>query len=301
VKVRFGTRTLELGGRYIAAELRDSNGILDRPALLRERLDEDGYLVIRGLQDRDQVLAARRAILERLAGRGVLDAAAPVEEGAVREDAAAALTTTVRGKEDLKKLTAFQELAQARAPFAFFERLLGGEVRSLDFQWLRTAGPGAESPLHYDVVFMGRGTKNLFTCWTPLGDVSLDMGPLAICEGSHRFEKLKRTYGEMDVDRDLIEGHYSKDPVEVVDRFGGRWLTSSFRAGDVVVFGMYTLHGSLANRTNRLRISFDARYQLASEPVDERWVGENPVTHYNFWKPGADLEPVEVSRAKWGV
>jgi hypothetical protein len=44
----------------------------------------------------------------------------------------------------------------------------------------------------------------------------------------------------------------------------------------------------------------DARYQLASEPFDERWVGENPMTHYNFWKPGVQLEPVAVSRQRWG-
>jgi hypothetical protein len=33
------------------------------------------------------------------------------------------------------------------------------------------------------------------------------------------------------------------------------------------------------NHTNRLRLSTDTRYQLASEPVDERWIGEDPIAH----------------------
>ena len=44
---------------------------------------------------------------------------------------------------------------------------------------------------------------------------------------------------------------------------------------------MFMLHGSLDNRSKlgRVRLSSDARYQLASDPIDERWVGENPVAH----------------------
>jgi hypothetical protein len=39
---------------------------------------------------------------------------------------------------------------------------------------------------------------------------------------------------------------------------------------------MFTMHGSLTNTSNRYRLSCDTRYQRADEPVDERWVGENP-------------------------
>ena len=46
--------------------------------------------------------------------------------------------------------------------------------------------------------------------------------------------------------------------------------------GDALIFGMYTMHGSLSNTTGRFRLSCDTRYQRADEPVDERWIGENP-------------------------
>jgi len=42
---------------------------------------------------------------------------------------------------------------------------------------------------------------------------------------------------------------------------------------------MYTVHTSLDNGANAIRLSTDTRYQLASEPIDERWVGEKPIGH----------------------
>ena len=93
------------------------------------------------------------------------------------------------------------------------------------------------------------------------------------------LEELKNTYGTLDVDRDRDNnpyggGWFSKNPAEVQARFGGRWLTTEFQAGDVLVFTMFTLHCSLDNTSQRIRLSTDARYQPAAAPVDERWVEE---------------------------
>jgi hypothetical protein len=50
---------------------------------------------------------------------------------------------------------------------------------------------------------------------------------------------------------------------------------------------MFLVHASLDNRSeNRLRISSDSRYQRASEPIDERWVGINPPGHTTAGKRG---------------
>ena len=56
--------------------------------------------------------------------------------------------------------------------------------------------------------------------------------------------------------------------------------------GDLLVFGMHMMHASHDNQTEELRISTDSRYQLASEPVDERWVGDNPSAHSIHAKRG---------------
>ncbi|MBL8229429.1 MAG: phytanoyl-CoA dioxygenase family protein [Bryobacterales bacterium] len=297
---RFGERELELGGEYLASDLRESNEILGDGAALRARLDEDGYLLIRRLRPRASVLEIREEILRSMEPAGALLPGSELMDGIIQPGAAGHETTTVRGKDHLRRSEKFQRFIRMPEVMNFFGRMLGGPAGTFDFQWLRIAGAGASSPVHADIVFMGRGTKNLFTCWTPIGDVTLDMGPVVLLQGSHKIEKVRETYGQCDVDRDRIEGWISKDPVEMVERFGGHWSTTEFQAGDVLIFGMYTLHASLANSSNRYRISVDTRYQLASEPFDERWVGEQPPMHYEFWRPGVQLEPVAVSRAKWG-
>ena len=132
-----------------------------------------------------------------------------------------------------------------------------------------------------------------------MADLPYLMGPLAILAGSHRFERIRETYGEMDVDRDKVTGWFSNDPVKLVDTYGGQWQTAEFEMGDALIFGMYTMHGSLSNTTDRFRLSCDTRYQRADEPVDERWIGENPIAHY-AWMEGKTV-PMEEARQRWGV
>ncbi len=55
--------------------------------------------------------------------------------------------------------------------------------------------------------------------------------------------------------------------------------TAKFKMGDLLVFGIYTMHASCDNQTLRMRISSDTRYQSATEPADERWIGSHPMGH----------------------
>lgn len=300
MRYRLGKREFEAESRYLTLRLRESNDVLADTAALRARLAEDGYLLLRGFHDRGEVLEARREVLERLAARGALDPAASLLDGVAHPERRSRPTSSVRGNEGLKT-DGLRSVVYGPRAMGFFGRLLGGEAMSYNFQWLRVAGPGAASGIHADVVYMGRGTHELYTCWTPLGDVTPEMGPLALCLGSHRWQRVRETYGRSDVDRDLIEGIFSRDPAELVDRFGGRWATAHFAAGDAVIQSIHILHASLTNTSTRYRISCDTRYQRKGEPVDERWAGETPRGHDGFWSPEARLEPVERSRARWGV
>ena len=294
--VKMGARELELGGKHLAGELREANGILGDPAALRARMEEDGYLLIRGLQERDRVMAARRVVLESLAAAEQLDPAAPLMDGVLRSGAKGAF---YGGTKHITHSPEFLALVESPEIMNFFEQFLGGAVLTYSYKWLRAVATGQQTGAHYDIVYMGRGTQNVFTCWTPLGDVPLAEGPLAVLVGSHRFERIRETYGRMDVDRDRIEGWFSEDPVELVDHFGGEWRTTEFRAGDVLIFSMFTMHASVTNTTNRIRLSADTRYQLASEPADERWIGDDPKAHY-AWHAGKTV-PMSEMRAKWGV
>jgi len=293
VKIVMGQDEFELDGPY-AARLSESNDALDDAEELRRRMRDDGYLFIRGFHDREKVLAARRSLLEKLAAKGHLAPGAALDDGVIHPENKAA--GFLGGREQPESLL---QLVNSPETMGFFERFLGGPCLTFDYKWVRAVGTGEYSGAHYDVVYMGRGTKNLYTMWTPLGDIDFEMGGLAILTGSRHLDALRDNYGQMDVDRDRVTGWFSDRPSELVEKYGGTWATAEFRAGDALIFGMYTMHASLTNRTNRYRLSCDTRYQLRSEPVDERWVGEKPKGHY-AWLSGPTV-PMEEARKKWNV
>ncbi|HZO91144.1 MAG TPA: phytanoyl-CoA dioxygenase family protein [Chthonomonadaceae bacterium] len=288
-------RELELGGKYLGT-LRDANDLRDDIQALHALMEEDGYLLIRSFHDRAKVEAARRALVEDLDAAGQIDRRYPIMDAVVAEGARG---TFASGWKQARRMPAFLNLVESPEIMEFFARFLGGPTATFDYKWLRVIGPGGYTGAHYDVVYMGRGTRNLYTVWTPIGDVTLDMGPLAILVGSHRFERIKATYGQMDVDRDNTEGWFSTDPIELVDRYGGQWRTTEFQMGDAILFGMFTMHASLNNVSNRFRITCDTRYQRADEPMDERWVGRDPIMH-DAAKQG-EFVPMTEARKRWGV
>jgi ectoine hydroxylase-related dioxygenase (phytanoyl-CoA dioxygenase family) len=187
----------------------------------------------------------------------------------------------------------------------FYERFLGGAIRHFDYTWFRSIpGGGTGTYPHCDIVYMGRGTSQLYTSWTPIGDISFEQGGLMLLENSHRQQAKLRPYLQHDVDAyctnylDAAEiesgaktwqhgdGRLSSNPVSLREKLGGRWLTNEFHAGDVLVFGITTVHASLDNHSDRYRLSADSLYQLAGEPADERWIGSNPVAHGPAGKRG---------------
>ncbi len=264
-------------------ELRESNDLLDDMPALRERMAEDGYLLLRDYLDLEWVMDARRSVLEVLAEHEMIDENHSLMEARAAKGDNSKFRSAISSHAALGKLPAVRKLVHSGRMIEFYTAFLGGEVKSFDFVWMRVMGPGRSSAPHYDIVYMGRGTTNLYTSWTPLGDAPLSHAALMVLENSHRLEEVKATYGQMDVDKQgnwkKTGGQYGKDPAVIQKGLGCRWLTTDFRAGDLLVFSMYTMHCSLDNRSDRIRLSSDTRYQLASEPVDERWIGEDPIAH----------------------
>ena len=272
---------------------REAAHIQDDMDALRARITEDGYLLIRGFYDRETVLAARMDILQQLSAQGLLDADAPLEDGVIGQENEGAV---MRNKVVLK-MPNYLRLVNSDRIMTFFETFLGGPVLTLDHKWPRAVKRGASTGAHYDIVFMGAGTNELYTAWTPLGDISFDMGPLVFCPGSNHLEHLRATYGAADAHNDLLDGHLSRDPNDLIESLGVKWASTPFRAGDVMIFGMYFLHGSLDNVSNRFRISTDTRYQLASQPVDERHMGPLP----DQIPKAENRKTMAEMREKWGI
>jgi hypothetical protein len=280
--------------------LRDSSDLVQNAPALRGRMESDGYLFLPGLLNRDEVLAARREVALRLQSLGQL------EPGTDPMECIAAQGVKVAFNPDVAvENPALLKVLYEGPMMAFWEHFLGEPVRHFDYTWFRTVTPGPGTPSHTDAVYMNRGTQRLFTAWTPIGDIPLHVGGLMVLEGSHRHQKLRENYSSKDVDSFCSNrvgesytgmggggniragGHLSKNARTLRDAIGGRWLTTpEYRAGDVLVFSIFTVHASLDNQSNQIRLSSDSRYQAASEPVDERWVGPIPIGHGPAGKRG---------------
>jgi hypothetical protein len=269
--------------------LRDSSDLLSQPDELRLRMQEDGYLYLKALLNSQEVWQARQEIAACLAAERSLKNGSPVQDCIARTDLKMSFRPDLATQSPtLKKLLYSGRMME------FFQDFLGGNVRHYDYTWLRAVAPGKGTYAHCDRVYMGRGTDKLYTAWTPLGNISWELGGLMMLENSHCLENIKNSYGRMDVDsycanrktahlyasnQKWWDGALSKNPVSLRQKYGGRWLSAEFQAGDVLIFTMHTIHASLDNHSPSIRLSSDSRYQLASEPVDERWVGENPIGH----------------------
>jgi hypothetical protein len=284
--------------------LRDSSDLMDQPEAMRARMQTDGYLFFPGALDREQVRAARRECVQRLGAAGLLEPGTPLMDAVPRKSKAEG--------------SYFRpELAEGNAPLhtllyegpmmAIFERLLNGEVRHYDFTWMRAVSPGNGTAPHCDKVYMGRGTDQLFTAWTPLGDISRTVGGLIVLENSHQRTEITGNYLAQDVDsycangpaaeavrtgkmhwehyetHEPWDGAFSHDPAALRQQLNGRWLTADYRMGDVLIFSIQTMHASLDNQANTIRLSSDTRYQRADQPLDDRWIngpnGEKPISH----------------------
>ena len=281
-------------------ELRASDDAMGDGTELGRRLDADGYLFIPGYLDRDEVLHARRELLDRLARLGWLAADRDVEDAVPAPDKGRPFAMN----ELAGSSPALLSLLYGRRMISLFEGLFEDPVRHFDFTWMRVVGPGHGTLPHMDNVFMNRGTAKLLTAWTPLGDIDTTLGGVAVLEGSHRLDDIIRDYATRDVDTycanstDPAEldkarsglpwgGTLSTDPVGLRRQLGLRWLTRDYRAGDLLVFTMHTAHLGLDNNTtDRFRLSSDSRYQPASEPADPRWVGPDPAGHGPASKQG---------------
>jgi hypothetical protein len=296
--VEFGARTMEFPKPNFG-HLRESNDALGDVTELRRRLSQDGYLFVRSLINRDAILNARNTILEYMAEREVLAPDTAVLEGVMP---IGGKSINMLGKPAITHQKNVLRVLEAPELFSFFHDLYDEGSSTYGYKWLRAVGNEQFTGAHCDVVYMGRGSERVNTVWIPLDDIPIAKGTLAICEGSNRldgFAKLRETYGRMDVDRDHVEGWFTNDPMEILDDFGGRWLTADMNAGDFLTFGLYTMHASTTNTTNNFRLSCDVRFQPESEPMDERWAGQKPQGHYAWMK--APMVTIAQARKQWGV
>ena len=238
----------------------DSTADLDVPDALRARMASDGYLFLRGLMPRD-TLAALQAEIGTLAREaGWLRRDAPVAEARADLDGFC-VDPEPRYLETLRRinrLEAYHALKHHPALLGVLERLLGGAVFPHPRVLMRNIFPAREAfttKAHQDFPNV-QGTTEVYTAWIPLIDVPMEVGPLQVAVGSHR--------------QGVYDFHIGAGAggIEIEDPLEGRWATSSFAVGDVLIFHSMLVHKGVPNRSDRLRMSMDVRFQRVDEPFN---------------------------------
>lgn len=205
--------------------------------ILYQRYRTNGYLMVKGLLPREDVLAAREAYFKSMAPSGVLkpetepvegifnDAADPEDYPGIGAGSGKNSRPGETSKSDIfvdAALKAHTEPWYAGSedgsvkgfcnhPYlkAFVAKLTGWNDSALPVRrtLLRNNTPGNKAiGVHYDQSFMRYGEPTAVTAWVPMGDVKLDGGGLIYLEGSESlgaeiesdFEKKAKDAGMSD-------------------------------------------------------------------------------------------------------
>ncbi|KAF3053694.1 hypothetical protein E8E11_011358 [Didymella keratinophila] len=273
---------------------------------LRRRYNDDGYVFLKGLLPKEDVLKAREEYFSMLAPSGVLKPGTQPVEGIFDADknpadypgigAGAAAGNGRPGEETAEQ---FVNLA-LQAHYAdwykekfckhpvlkeFIARMTGwGDENTLAVRrsLLRNNTPGNKAiGVHYDQIFLRHGEPTSVTAWVPMGDVSLSGGGHTLGrEVEADFTTKAKASGLSDEEAKyafnqnmLSTGLLADGAREYSETFDRKWLVTSYEAGDVVLHNPFAIHASTMNYdpSNVIRVGTDLRFVDASKPWDKRW------------------------------
>ena len=121
MNVRFGYRTVNFPSEMLGV-LRDSNDLLGDVAALHVRMDEDGYLLLRGLIDREKVLSARQTILTHMRENEALTPDTPLLEGVMPKGGR---SVPMMGRKGIAFHPDVLAVLEGEELFGFFDRYFG--------------------------------------------------------------------------------------------------------------------------------------------------------------------------------
>ena len=188
-------------------------------AELRDRYRREGYLLVKNLLPREDVLQARASYFSMMGPTGVLERDTPVVEGRFNHsertpDEFPGIGAGSSGKNarpgDVRAAQLFVDLALS-AHFApwyadvfckhpalleFVAELTGWGDATLPLKrsLLRNNVPGTKPiGVHYDQIFLRYGEESNITAWVPMGDVALEGGGLIYLEDSKLLDRVNRS------------------------------------------------------------------------------------------------------------
>jgi hypothetical protein len=238
------------------SELRDSRALLGDWAALRERIAHDGYVFMRQLLDADWIRRIGNTGLVHLQAAGWTAPGPDPMTAPPQLPVRAVRMRDAFGQPGYREIVGDPSFNQVpfTAPIAdLMLQILGPGGFCYPLKVPRVVYPVSVVPrqpgnfAHKDY----GAVQDMFTCWVPLGDVPRTLGGLALQAGSQHHARVRPT---------------------PLDSLPSGWLTTDYRAGDVLVFHCLTTHAALPNREHRLRFSAEYRWQMSDQPAPRRVV-----------------------------
>ena len=241
------------------------------PRSLQDELASRGYVLIRQVLPRADVASVLGDVTGVVSRAGWLLASHdPVDRIADASAACGDPDPSFKSTyQEIFNLESFHALPHHPALLRVMNMIAGGQVLVHPKPIGRLIFPCCDRltvHAHQDYRFMN-GDPECFTVWIPLHDCPTDMGPLQILEGSHRF-------GFQNHDDENL--HVPEIPAG--EAKGDDWVGGQINAGDVLIFHSLTVHAASPNRSNRLRVSIDCRFQdyrRALHPANLAFAGES--------------------------
>ncbi|MGX8011338.1 phytanoyl-CoA dioxygenase family protein [Mesorhizobium sp. ORM8.1] len=254
---------------------------------IRHLYAEQGYVWLKGLLPRGDVVDFRGWVLSHLSQSGLLKPGTDPSLGIASDDTFDRQLAD-RRLMSLVRSTAYEGFCAQPRMSRLMDAFVGGLSYLHKRKIMRFTLPGTAvaTPAHYDLVYLRGGTSRVVTAWIPLGDVSIDMGGLVYLEGSHAIGAAMEAQFARDnaqltpeerisaYNRNMSEGGWvSKDLPRMAERFDTRWLMADYEAGDVVLHSPHMIHASTTNQSldGLIRLSTDIRYQNVDDEIDARW------------------------------
>jgi len=253
---------------------------LDAPfALTREQIafyDENGYIKLRQVFSPNLLEHYRKIISARVAELSA--DALPFEQRTTYGKAFLQVMNLWTKSEGVKEFVFGKRLGRVAA------ELMGVTgVRIYHDQALYKEAGGGITPWHADQYYWPLSSEKTITAWVPLQRTPLELGPLAFCEKSHRFQ----------LGRDLQISDESE--MTLKQALGAyRLEESAFELGDISFHSGWTFHRAGANATDRTREVMTIIY------MDENILlvtprNKNQLKDRDTWLPGVAIGEVAAS------
>ncbi len=259
------------------APLRDSTALIGDPDELRKRFHRDGYVYLRGVLDRNEVLGVRAAYFSMF-GPGYLKPDTTAADGVWSGEALPGLPPHGVVGHPAHRMVRSKLFARfvANSTLERLARFLleEPEVMRLPRQIVRHYHKGPlSSRAHTDFDYLDRGSDHIVTIWIPVGDCPVPTGGLVYLENSHTLDSHQlRALKTLRTDRPGDPRPISHDLAWTQKMIGGRWLYADYRAGDVTIHSPYIVHASLDTTTDVMRMSADVRFIPITVEPDPRWL-----------------------------